>query len=382
MALRICFILSEIFAWGKYGGYGSMVRRLALGLSNQGCDVVAIVPRRKGQKPFEKFDKVTIFSYPGTNVLLPEIYKEANADVYHSQEASLATVAAFLAMPDRKHVVTCIDPWSLIDWGIEIIYDLKKNFLRGAIYPFLWGYYSPFITRWVVKRFHSMFSQAQFLIPKIKNLYKLDYQPTFLPNPYLVPHYSPKKSKEATVCFLARWDSRKRPEIFFELAKRFPRIHFIALGKAHNKRQDNFLRKQYGKLPNVEMLGFVDPFISKKFYDVLDLSWVMINTSVREGLPASYVESAAHRCSILSAVDADGFASRGGFHVQNENKANEHIELGGLNVRLDDYAIGLEWLLENNRWREMGERGYQYVSKVHNMPKVINQHLDIYSKLR
>ena len=93
------------------------------------------------------------------------------------------------------------------------------------------------------------------------------------------------------------------------------------------------------------------------------------------------MEAAAHRCAILSAIDADGFASRGGYHVRPLDSSSEPSELGGQHARVDDYAQGLEWLLEDNRWREKGEAGYQYVLKVHDEHEVVDKHIAIYNDL-
>lgn len=65
-------------------------------------------------------------------------------------------------------------------------------------------------------------------------------------------------------------------------------------------------------------------------------SWVLVNTSVCECLPVSFLEAAAHSCAILSPHDPDGFATRFGNNVVD----------GG-------YASGLRWLLEGN-WSEAG----------------------------
>lgn len=379
--MRVCLIVSEIFAWGKYGGYGSMARQLAIGLKKRGIDVTVIVPRRSDQKSQEVLDGFTVLSYPGWEVLISNTFKIADADIYHSQEASLGTISALRAMPNRKHLITTIDPWGSRDWWVEFTYDLKHNLKRGFQYPFLWGYYSPLVVKSAVCSADAVYSQAKFLIPKVQEVYQLPKPPTFLPNPYRIPQQSHKKSTCPTVCYLARWDPRKRPEYFFELVKEFPKCNFIALGKAHNQNRDYQLRKKYGDMPNLELIGFIDPFKSENFHRILEKSWIMINTSAREGLPASYIEAAAHQCSILSAVDSDSFASRGGFHVKNNETEKSPIELGGEKTVVEDYAEGLEWLLDNNRWREKGRIGYRYVLEVHDENKVLDEHISIYEKL-
>jgi hypothetical protein len=43
----------EIFAWGKYGGFGRATRIIGRELVKRGYEVYAVVPRRPGQKPVE-----------------------------------------------------------------------------------------------------------------------------------------------------------------------------------------------------------------------------------------------------------------------------------------------------------------------------------------
>lgn len=377
--MRICFVLSEIFAWGKFGGFGSMVRFLARGLTERGLEVYAIVPRRPGQKPQESLDGFTVLSHPGWSVFSSQVYRQVDADIYHSQEATLATLAALQQMPDRKHLITSIDPWTTRDWWVEFKYDVLSSPTRGLVYPLMWLYYSPMILRYAARHAQAVFSQASYLVQKVQQIYRLSKPPRFLPNPYAVPKRPLEKAKQPTVCYLARWDPRKRPEIFFELAKRFPKVRFVALGKAHNRRRDAGLRKKYSEIPNLQLVGFVNPFESDRLQHVLEKSWIMINTAAREGLPAAYIESAAHRCAILSAIDADGFASRGGYHIKATDKSNQPPELGGEHVTVDDYATGLEWLLENDRWREQAQAGHEYVLQVHDQNRVVDNHLAIYS---
>ena len=89
-----------------------------------------------------------------------------------------------------------------------------------------------------------------------------------------------------------------------------------------------------------------------------------MNTGVSECLPVSFLEAAAHGYAILSFHVPDGFSSRFGFHASE----------GGLET-------GLEWLLEEERWRELGEGGRSYISEVHSREKVIDLHIEAYRGL-
>ncbi len=358
--MRICLICVEIFAWGKYGGFGQATRIIGRELAKRGIEVFAVVPRRKGQKPVEELDGITVLSFqPNFPWSLIELYRKCNADIYHSQQPSLGTYLAMKAMPDRKHITTCRDPKNTYDWRIEIgLASLSKlKVLASYLYE------DNFLVKKAVIRADGVFCAADHLIPKVKFKYDLRSVPSLLPTPVAVPG-NVKKAITPTVCFLARWDRRKRPELFFELAREFPRIIFIGIGIAQDSKWDNYLRKAYSKLPNLEMTGFIDQFSTNDLSSILEKSWVLVNTSMREGLPVSFLEAAANRCAILSGVDPDGFASKFGYCVKDDN-----------------FVEGLEFLLEDDRWKERGEYGYEYIKETFEMNKAINRHIDVYEQV-
>ena len=71
----------------------------------------------------------------------------------------------------------------------------------------------------------------------------------------------------------------------------------------------------------------------------MEKSWILINPAIREGLPNSYLEAAAHQTAILSYVNPDDFASRFGFHAATDN-----------------FEEGLTTLLKNNYWKHRPKR--------------------------
>jgi glycosyltransferase involved in cell wall biosynthesis len=262
-------------------------------------------------------------------------------------------------MPNRKHIITFRDPRDFRDWKME--YELPSlNKLQVLSNYF---YESNFLVKRAVRRADDVFCIAKYLIPKVKSMYCLKSDPHFLPTPVAIPDKI-EKAITPTVCFLARLDRRKRPEIFFQLAKKFPHIKFVAVGKSRDEKWDSYLKKTYSNLPNLEITGFIDQFSSELHSQILEKSWVMVNTATREALPNAFLEAAAHRCAILSAVDPDGFASVFGYHVQDDN-----------------FSKGLDFLLENQKWKERGERGYEYVKETFEINRAIDQHITIYGKI-
>lgn len=358
--MRVCLISVEIFAWGKYGGFGRATRLIGRELSRRGVQVTAVVPRRKGQGAVENLDGIRVLSFkPRDFLTATRLFREANADIYHSQEPSMGTYLAQRAMPDRKHIMTFRDPRDLEDWGIELKLP-SLNYLQVLAN---WMYEDNFLVKKAVQRGDAWFTIGKYLIPKVKVKYEMPGEPQFLPTPVPIPEQV-QKSETPSVCYVNRWDRRKRPEIFFELARAFPEVQFYAVGKSRDARYEEQLRSEYGELPNLDMVGFIDQFTSNRHSQILEQSWVFVNTAAREALPNAFIEAASHRCAILSSVDPDQLATKGGYYAAD-----------------DDFVTGLKALLENDLWRTQGENGYRYMSEVFELNKSIDRHLTIYEQL-
>ncbi len=353
MDLHLCLVATELFAWGRKGGFGAATRMIGRELAKRGVDVSVVVPAGKRQGRLEELDGMAVHSFPLTRYpSTGDIYSGIKADIYHSEEPSWGTKIALEAVPGSKHVATSQNPKTREDWRmVERYYPLRRKLYNAFICPGVDG---------CVKRLDAVYCQAKYIVPKTKALYNLAEDPLFLPNPVRVPKRTPTKAKTPMVCFLGRFDREKRPETFFELAKEFPGVRFVAAGKANSKSRDDNLVRKYYPVRNLEFPGFIEG-IEKEA--LLSSSWVLVNTSVSECLPVSFLEAAAHGCAILSPHDPDGFASGFGYHVK-----------GG------DYASGLRWLLEGN-WKELGEKGRRYVSSVHEVGNVIDQHLAAYERV-
>ena len=355
--LHVCLISVEIFAWGKYGGYGRATRIIGSELAKLGVQVSAIVPRRQNQKPVEILDGIRVLSFKMNDFAgMLRLYRETNADIYHSQEPSFGTFLAQKYHPDRVHIVTCRDTHLFSDWLIEF----KLPSLNKLQVLSNWMYEDNPLVHSAVRQADGCYVAAQLLKERVQKKYKLPAPPEFLPTPVKIPEYI-EKSQKPTVCYTSRWDRRKQPEVFFELARSFPDIHFIAAGYSRDNKWDTELRERYGKLENVELSGFVNQFENDNLSAIFSRSWIMVNTAAREGLPNSFIEAAAHRCAILSSVDPDGFASKFGFHVQD-----------------GDFQSGLLSLLKDDRWKLKAEYGYEYVKELFSLDKSIQLHLKYY----
>lgn len=365
--MRICLVSPEVFAWGYHGGFGFLTRTLGREFAHRGHEVFVVTPRRGSQGEVERLDGMTVYGFPdheGKSRVLRSFlsrldsmgyYRKTDAEIYHSEAVSYNTLAAQRAMPHRPHIITFQDPYDLDEWKkiaqVDPHYRLTPAFRSRLAVENL-------ILSMACRGAVSLHAQAKFLIPKARRLFKLVRDPAFLPNPIVVPQRSMRKSRTPTVCFLARWDPQKRVEIFLRLAREFPEVEFVAMGRSHDTATDARLRRKYGGARNLTCTGFVS---EEEKSSILERSWALVNTSIREALPVSFLEALAHETPILSGEDPDGLTSSFGYCVRD-----------------DDYGKELKDLLKSGGWMERGRLGRRYVEEVHEVGKVVDRHIEIY----
>jgi len=363
--LKVCLVSSQIAAWGKIGGFGTATRALGRGLVSEGVEVCAVVPRRAGdgQGRIEDLDGIRVYGTGKWESLTSgKFFREVGADIYHSQEPTIGSWLARRAAPDAVHIVTCRDPR---DWRAHLVELRHTTWKRRLLAPASLWYESGPLVKSAVRRADAVLTPApSCLHPRIHGLYGAEVDPVFVPSPIDLPTRPPVKAGEPTVLFVGRLDPRKRVETFFKLAPLFPEVRFIAVGRAHDADYDRQLRERYGRMPNVEMPGFVPRFGPEGINRYYEKAWILVNTSAREGLPYSFIEAAAFGTAILSGLDPEEFATRFGVYVRD-----------------GDFRSGLETLLEGRRWEALGEAGARYVASHWSEEESVRRHLELYREL-
>jgi glycosyltransferase involved in cell wall biosynthesis len=162
------------------------------------------------------------------------------------------------------------------------------------------------------------------------------------------------KSETPRVIFLGRLDPIKRPWLFVELARAFPTVEFLMLGQSHFPERGNWAT---GQLPgNVTMLGHVD---GARKLQLLSSAWVLVNTSIHEALPTSFLEALACETPLLGCNNSEGIVSRFGIFIG--SWAGDGMS------SLPAFAGGLAQLIENDDQRtRLGQDGRRWVEQTHN----------------
>jgi len=365
--MKIAFITSESFTEKRHGGYGLLVRVVGRELVKHGFEVTVLAWRDPGYPERYFVDGIEVVTYPyafETGSVFRHlrdyygfvrVVRSVNADVFVSIEAMVETLIAETVKRGAKHVVWAQDPFDWVDYkllgSVDTHYRISRA--RFAINRLVFGL--------AYKKADLILTQARYYVEKLKRLYGVDPgRVLYLPNPvdYISEEGGIVKAGEPTVCYLARMDPQKRYWLFFELARQFPEVRFIAMGKPSVLYEDRYREvvSKYAGLPNLEVRGFVSEGEKR---EILDKCWVLVLPSIREGLPIAMLEALAHKCALLSSVNPDGLTERFGYWA-----------------RKDDFAEGLRWLLEGDRWRRLGGEGYKYVKENHSIDRVITQFIN------
>ncbi len=177
-----------------------------------------------------------------------------------------------------------------------------------------------------------------------------------LPNPNLVTDFvrtTPRDSKPLVV-FLGRLDPIKRPWLVIETARRLPHVDFAVAGKLQVG--DGPGGWEPANVPsNVSFLGQVDGSEKQR---LLQRAWLLMNTSIHEESPVSWLEALMYAVPVVSTVDSGDLVARFGAFV------GEH--LGDGMDAVPGLVTATEHLLEAGVRKSAGESGAELVRREHN----------------
>lgn len=90
-------------------------------------------------------------------------------------------------------------------------------------------------------------------------------------------------------------------------------------------------------------------------------------------MPTAFLETASHRCAILSGLDPDGLASKFGYYARSQSVSSAY-------PTVEDFSRGLSWLVEDDHWRTHGLAGNKFVKQTFETELAIERHIEIYKE--
>ncbi len=364
--IKVALLIDEFFggAGTPFGGYGALARKyIAKYVPNDLISIDVILGSGGHRFRARKYhvDDVVLYKMPRKHWASRLFLKRKNYDIYLSIELTNDWVLKHEPNNSKKLILWIQDPRPKYEWDEIATMTLmpEPNYYNQKIYDLVHNLYEQNRVRFI--------SQAYFLNRKAIDLYRLkkNTQITYMPNPIEIDEEFDLKSykKKNKIIFLGRLEDVKRGWIFCEIAKKLPEYDFFVLGKINTtKKNTAAFWDQYKNISNLHFAGHVDGEEKNQF---LKDAKILINTSIHEGLPVSFLEALSYGCCLVSNRNPDELTEKFGIWVGDV--------LGNGFDKIDLYVKAVKELMENDaKRRKLSIAGRKYVQQIHNIKKVIS----------
>src|SRR6267143_1963313 len=291
--------------------------------------------------------RVVRFLYPRLTSLWAAMHR-ANADIYYQRTSDPITgfIAAFCRSRRRLSVYAAAHDWDFDPDLPQIRYGRDRMLFR-----------------WGLRNVSGVVVQSERQREALARHYGRDA--TVVPSCY---GYTGKRSCPGGIILWAGTGKRiKRPELFIDLARRCPDYRFRLVGGGARDEGGSFDRisREAGTLPNLEMTGFV-PFVDvEKCFDDGSL---LVNTSVSEGFPNTFLQAWSRGMPTVSFFDPD---ARWQGHA-----------IGEIVGSLDDMATCVQSLMsDEERWRRVSSVCREYFAVHHSVDRAVDAYEAVFDHL-
>ena len=366
--IKVALLIDEFFggAGTPFGGYGFLARRyICKYIPNKNIKIDVLLKRGKYKywATRHRVDKTNLYYLPKKEKFMRRFLKRKNYDLYLSIELVNDGADIIQHDPRLKHkrlLLWIQDPRPQYEW--DEIQTVK-------LFPESSYYYQPtydFVNSFAQKGRVSFISQGYFLNQKAVDLYNLPkYTPIkYLPNPvdiddsFDVATYK----KKDMIIFLGRLESVKRGWLFCEIAKAMPEYDFYVLGKTtREKERNSSILEPYMSIPNLHFAGHVDGEQKNQF---LKDAKILVNTSIHEALPVSFLEALSYGTLLVSNRNPDDLTSKFGIWTGDV--------LGDGFDKVPLFVDAIKKIMTDEALRSsLARRATEYIKSVHNVPKFV-----------
>lgn len=363
--IKVALIVDEYFgALGTaYGGYGFLARRyISKYLPDNEIEIEVLLGKGKYNFKSEAnvVDGINVYKLPRRKWFASHWLSKKDYSIYLSIELTYSYVLECEKNIDKKLILWIQDPRPQYEWDEINTVKLfpEPSYYNQKIYDLVHEWYKRGRVKFV--------TQGHFLNEKAIDLYDLDcnVEIEYLPNPIDIdPNYIYSyKNKENIIIFLGRIESVKRGWLFCEIAKKMPQYQFYVLGKTFRDDGENSkIIQPYLELPNLHFAGHVDGEVKASY---LKRAKILINTSIHEALPISFLEALSYGVLIVSNRNPENLTEKFGVHVGDV--------LGDGFDKVDLYCSAVNKLMNDDiLQKQLAVKAIQYINEVHTVERFV-----------
>ncbi|WFQ78889.1 glycosyltransferase family 4 protein [Xenorhabdus sp. SF857] len=365
--IKVGLIVDEFFgaAGTRFGGYGYLARNyIAKYLPNKEIEIEVLLGKGKSHFFAEEYkvDNVTIYRLPRRKWFARRWLKNKNYNLYFSVELTYDHILENEPSKDKKLILWIQDPRPMYEW--DEIFTVKlfpeTSYYNQKVYDLVHDWYKQDRIKFI--------SQAYCLNDKAKDLYKLDSDVDieYVPNPIDIDQkfdITTHKKKDMII-FLGRIASVKRGWLFCEIAKRMPEYDFYVLGKIYREDDKNHeIMADYKNINNLHFTGHIEGEQKNVF---LRDAKILVNTSIHEALPVSFLEALSFGTLLVSNRNPDNLTSKFGIHVGDV--------LGDGFDKIDSFVSAIHELMQDDIRREyLAKQAINYVKNYHSNDSFVSK---------
>ena len=358
--IRVCFIAPKAYPLfdpetdGIFGGAEVDLYFLATELAKDKGFAVSFITADYGQERFQTIEGVRVIKSVDfkKNALSGAVrvwraMKAANAEIYFHEAASWGTflIALFCKKHKRAFIYRTA---SEREW--DGTYSKEHYFVGKAF-------------RW------SLHNAAQTVVQNEtdkENLKRtVNVSPMVFPNAHRLPVLN--EGPRETILWVGRSIHYKRPELFIELAETTPNEQFTMV--CQRATGDIDYEAMVARAEIIKNLEFIRRVPFREINSYFQRAKVLVNTSCSEGFPNTFIQACNSATPILSLkVDPDGFLER----------YNCGICCNGDSERLLE---ALRYMLEGNRFVEIGNSARRYAQENHDVRKIVEEYKALFAKI-
>lgn len=372
--IKVALIVDEYFGAvdTAFGGYGFLARRyIAKYLPNSEIEIEVLIGKGKYNFKSENYivDGIKVYKLPRRKWFASRWLSKKDYTLYLSIELTYSYILECEKNINKKLVLWIQDPRPQYEWDEINTVKLfpEPSYYNQKIYDL--------VNQWYKNGRVKFISQGYFLNEKAIDLYNLDkdIQIEYLPNPIDIdPNFVyDSRVKENIVIFLGRIESVKRGWLFCEIAKQLPKYQFYVLGKTfRDDGKNSEIMNKYMDVPNLHFVGHVD---GEEKIAFLKRAKILINTSIHEALPISFLEALSYGTVLVSNRNPENLTGKFGIHVGDV--------LGDGFDKVELYSNAVRQLMLNDSLRnELAVQAIEYVKKIHNVEDFVNNTRSIISQ--